>query len=367
MSPPRDDEPPEADDGPVDSGSDPGRTGDAEPAGPEPDPPAGSDGGSGQDRGPGSDDARSTGDVEDPGVDEGGTDETADAGEEVTGDDAGEGPTGDDGGVAVNGGASATDAPSVDAPSSDSPPARRGDAGAAESESRSGARTFVVDLVSSALAVLLVGALLFAVSGVWPPMVAIESPSMTPHMQTGDLVFVMEEGRFPGDGAVAGTGVVTLRSGQETGYEKFQRPGDVIVYKPDGSESATPIIHRAMFYVEEGENWYDRADRQSIGRYSECGETTEEALPTCPAPHAGFITKGDANGGYDQAQANPLSGPVKPEWVVGTAEVRVPKLGCIRLRSERCAPGLRAATTNGGLTADAALAIDAGNRSAVVP
>ncbi|WP_436908397.1 S26 family signal peptidase [Halosimplex marinum] len=366
MSPPRDDEPPsEADDGPVDGGTGSGRTDDAE-AGAEPDPPAGSDGGSGQDRGPGSDDARSTGDVEEPGVDEGGTDETGDSGEGAD-DDAGEGPTGDDAGIAVNGGAPAADAPSVDAPSSDGPPARRGDAGAAESETGSGARTFVVDVVSSALAVLLVGALLFAVSGVWPPMVAIESPSMTPHMQTGDLVFVMEEERFPGDGAVAGTGVVTLRSGQETGYEKFQRPGDVIVYKPDGSESATPIIHRAMFYVEEGENWYDEADRQSIGRYSECGETTEEALPTCPAPHAGFITKGDANGGYDQAQANPLSGPVKPEWVVGTAEVRVPKLGCIRLRSERCAPGLRAATTDAGLTADATFAAETGNRTAVAP
>nr|WP_246023031.1 S26 family signal peptidase [Halosimplex halophilum] len=241
-------------------------------------------------------------------------------------------------------------------------------------------RTFVVDVVSSALAVLLVGALLFAVSGVWPPMVAIESGSMEPHMSTGDLVFVMEEQRFPGDGAVAGTGVVTLHSGQDSDYRKFQRPGDVIVYKPDGSASATPIIHRAMFYVEEGENWYDEADRQSIGRYSECGETTDEALPTCPAPHAGFITKGDANGAYDQAQADPLSGPVKPGWIVGTAEVRVPKLGCIRLRNERCADGFRAAPTgaagpvpdgaadpvsDGGT--DAALAAGSGNRSAVAP
>ncbi|WP_436931774.1 S26 family signal peptidase [Halosimplex halobium] len=280
-------------------------------------------------------------------------------------------------GVAVNRGEAAADAPAP----------HRSSAGE-ETAGGSGLRTFVVDVVSSALAVLLVGALLFAVSGVWPPMVAIESGSMEPHMSTGDLVFVMEEERFPGDGAVDGTGVVTLQSGQDSDYRKFQRAGDVIVYKPDGSASATPIIHRAMFYVEEGENWYDEADRQSIGRYSECGETADEALPTCPAPHAGFITKGDANGAYDQAQADPLSGPVKPGWIVGTAEVRIPKLGCIRLRNERCADGFRAAPTGATAavpdgtgdpvpdgaadpvpdgTADPALAAGSGNRSAVAP
>jgi signal peptidase len=266
-------------------------------------------------------------------------------------------------GVAVNGGAREADAP----------PVRHGDDEATGSKAESGARTFLIDVLSSALAVLLVGALLFAVSGVWPPMVAIESSSMAPHMNTGDLVFVMDEQRFPGDGEIAGTGVVTLRSGQHTDYRQFQRPGDVIVYKPNGNDGATPIIHRAMFYVQEGENWYEEADRQSIGRYSECGESTEEALPYCPAPHAGFITKGDNNGGYDQAQPDPLSAPVKAEWVVGTAEVRIPKLGCIRLRNERCLGSARASPTGVAFaadtarTADAALAVEAGNRSAVAP
>jgi len=206
---------------------------------------------------------------------------------------------------------------------------------------------FVYDVVNSAVAVLLVGALLFAVSGVWPPMVAVESPSMTPHMKTGDLVFVMEETRFPGEGAHDDTGVVTARVGETTDadYRKFQRQGDVIVYKPDGNGDATPIIHRAMFWVNESENWYDKADKQSLGRYSACGNSTDEALPNCPAPHAGFITKGDANSRYDQVDQ--LSGPVKPSWVVGTAEVRIPLLGCIRLRSDRCANGVFGTVTAG--------------------
>ncbi|WP_436925345.1 S26 family signal peptidase [Halosimplex amylolyticum] len=231
-----------------------------------------------------------------------------------------------DGGVAPNGSGRSVDAPAARR----AEPDREGDGSALQ--------TFVVDVLSSAIAVLLVGVLLFAVSGVWPPMVAVESPSMTPHMKTGDLVFVMEEQRFPGDGAIAGTGVVTAQTGERTEYRKFAKTGDVIVYEPDGRQDRTPIIHRAMFWVNESENWYEKADKQSIGRYSECGETTDEALPNCPAPHAGFVTKGDANGVYDQAQG--LSSPVKPAWVVGTAEVRIPKLGCIRLRSEGCTNGM---------------------------
>jgi signal peptidase len=53
-----------------------------------------------------------------------------------------------------------------------------------------------------------------------------------------------------------------------------------------------------------------------------------------PAPHAGYITKGDNNPGYDQQSlgVDTVNGkvpvePVKPEWVVAVAKVRVPYLG----------------------------------------
>ncbi|WP_254279552.1 S26 family signal peptidase [Haloarcula marina] len=181
---------------------------------------------------------------------------------------------------------------------------------------------YVTDIVGSAGAVLLVGLLLFTVSGVWPPLVAIESPSMDPHIEKGDLVFVMEEHRFPGPDAQYG--VVTADDGD--GYVRFEQPGDVIVYAPDGNTRATPIIHRAMLYVEADEDWYDRADPGAIGGADNCAQLTN-----CPAPHAGFITKGDSNGRYDQVGVSPISDPVKPSWVVGTAEWRVPFLGEIRL------------------------------------
>jgi signal peptidase len=78
-----------------------------------------------------------------------------------------------------------------------------------------------------------------------------------------------------------------------------------------------------MFHVEEGENWYDRADER-YHNADDCGE-----LRNCPAPHGGFVTLGDNNRQYDQA--NGLAEPVAAEWVIGVARVRVPYLGYVRL------------------------------------
>lgn len=208
-----------------------------------------------------------------------------------------------------------------------------------------GPAAYVRDVLTSAGAVVLVGLLLFGVSGIWPPMVAVESPSMTPHMKTGDLVFVMDEHRFPPDAAYDGTGVVTAQIGERTGYEKFKQPGDVIVYRPDGSDLDTPIIHRARFWVAEGENWYDEANPEFLAGADACetddDPSTDTGLSNCPAPHAGFITKGDANPQYDQVGGTgAISEPVRPSWVVGTAEFRIPWLGWVRLAVAEATAGM---------------------------
>jgi len=218
-------------------------------------------------------------------------------------------------------------------PSSDRTASR---APADEHEPETGWLLYVYDLVSSVAIVLIIGVLLFAASGVWPPMVAIESPSMEPTMERGDLVYVMEGDRFPGDGAHGETGVVTARRGEETGYEKFGDDGDVIVFAPNGNEQRTPIIHRAMLWVEEGERWTDRANPNFLQGATSCEELPDNV---CPAPHDGFITKGDNNPSYDQVSGIVREGPVKPEWVIGTAELHVPYLGQIRLRSTGATTG----------------------------
>ncbi|GGO02905.1 S26 family signal peptidase [Haloarcula pellucida] len=183
---------------------------------------------------------------------------------------------------------------------------------------------YVRDIATSVGAVVLVGLLLFAVSGVWPPLVAIESGSMTPNIDTGDMVLIMEEDRFPGPDARHG--VVTAETGAESNYVMFREPGDVIVFEPNGNEQRTPVIHRAMFYVEKGENWYDRADPDDVGTAGSCAD-----LRNCPAPHDGFVTKGDFNDAYDQVTGT--STVVRDEWVVGTAELRIPGLGWVRLQT----------------------------------
>ncbi len=197
---------------------------------------------------------------------------------------------------------------------------------------------YLYDLLSSVGIVILIGVLLFAASGIWPPMVAVESGSMEPVMERGDLVFVMESDRFPGPGAHE-SGVVTAQAGQNTDYEKFDGHGDVIVYKPDGSDYRTPVIHRAMFWVEEGENWVEKANPEYLPEDAVCdGDAGRNGtdIASCPAPHAGFITKGDANAHYDQVNGI-VRGPVKPAWVVGTAEHAVPYLGSIRLNAQASA------------------------------
>lgn len=183
--------------------------------------------------------------------------------------------------------------------------------------------TLLRETLSTVLIISVVALLLFSISGVWPPMVAVESGSMEPELSRGDLVFTVEEHRFSPETTYNSTGVVTHQTATQTGYRVFGEPGDVIIYRPDGDSSRTPVIHRAHFWVNKSENWYGKANQSHFS-----GDSCDEVL-NCPAPHSGFITKGDANSQYDQATG--MSPPVRPEWIKGTAEIHIPHLGRIRL------------------------------------
>lgn len=182
---------------------------------------------------------------------------------------------------------------------------------------------FAREAMAMVVGAILIGQLLFAFTGVWPPFVAVTSSSMEPHVNEGDLILVMETGKHVGDGSTTPTGVVTHNSGTQTGYDRFGDHGDVIVYQADGSGHM--IIHRARFWVEKGENWYDRANPRYLNGADDCDE-----LRYCPAPHSGFITKGDSNNYYDQIGKRPISAPVKPEWIRAKAHFRIPFLGHLR-------------------------------------
>jgi len=149
-------------------------------------------------------------------------------------------------------------------------------------------------LVEALVIVAIIISVAYAATGTWHVGFAVESGSMEPNMLVGDLIFVQAPNR---------TNITTYETGEKLNYTSFEKYGNVIIYRPNGFSSATPIIHRAMYWVEKGAEMPD-------GK---------------PAPHACYITKGDNTAGFDQ----PMLGvePVRPEWVIAVAKVRIPYLG----------------------------------------
>jgi signal peptidase len=162
----------------------------------------------------------------------------------------------------------------------------------------------VRDILSVVITVAVIGVLLFGLSGTWPAIVAVESESMVPNMQVGDLVFVVAKDRFGP--------VLTSPEAEAQNVTSFGGYGDVIIYQPNGNSGVTPIIHRATGWVNATE-----ADRLGfIGS------------------HEGYVTKGDNNGGPDQLGTFQRLGrvePVRDEWIVGKAVFAIPFIGYLPL------------------------------------
>ena len=168
-------------------------------------------------------------------------------------------------------------------------------------------------LLMPAVAVLLVTLVVVAIVGAWPPFVAVESGSMAPEVERGDLVVVTSTDRFPWGGLVG--------SDDPGAPTRLGDTGDVAVFSPPESEGR-PILHRIAFSVSEGEDWTERADPALID--GSCAE-----LSTCPAPHDGYVTYGDANGEYDQSAG--IAPVVRTEWIHAKALFSVPYLGWFRV------------------------------------
>ncbi|EMA63716.1 S26 family signal peptidase [Halorubrum lipolyticum] len=180
------------------------------------------------------------------------------------------------------------------------------------------------DLLAPAVAVLLVAVVVAAVAGAWPPFVAVESGSMAPEVERGDLVAVTSTDRFPWGGLVGATepGAPTRLGGA----------GDVVVFNPP-NDGHRPILHRIAFPVTAGEDWTERADPALLD--GDCS-----AIASCPAPHDGYVTYGDANGEYDQSAG--IAPVVREEWITAKALFAVPDLGWFRV-------GVDAAVARAGL------------------
>jgi signal peptidase len=232
--------------------------------------------------------------------------------------------------------------------------------------------------------------LLYLICGTWPAVVTIESGSMIPNMNIGDLVVVVQKDRF-GD-------LRTWDDGNVSEYKKFGDYGDVIIYRPNGItdmwasigllplSKQHPIIHRAMTWTEAGEPvpLYINIYRGSVtptgylpltvagtiqngyrifsngtlpanytpGPRDLVMQNTPKGNFILPADtvvrnagyvwntsnitdHGGYITKGDNNNFSDQGSlAFAGTGPVEPvqkDWVVGKALFTVPYVGLLPL------------------------------------
>lgn len=168
------------------------------------------------------------------------------------------------------------------------------------------------DLLWVAGVVGTIALILFLVCGTWPAVVTIESGSMIPNMNIGDLVVVVQKDRF-GE-------FMTWEKGKQENVTKFNGYGDVIIYKPNGMTSVHPIIHRAVAYAT---NTTPLTEIRG-----------EELRQNYTVSTNGYITWGDNNPVPDQFVSYPGIGvpePVKDEWIVGKALFTIPLVGYLPL------------------------------------
>jgi signal peptidase len=217
-------------------------------------------------------------------------------------------------------------------------------------------------LVALAIIVLLLVSL-FAYTSNWPPVYVVESNSM--QHGSGDQLGDLNAGDIVLAQKASLSSIVTWVVGLTTGSSTYGSFGDVLIYYPNGSTGATPIIHRAIIYLQ-----YDAWD----GTYNATGLTTAEcpsvydtphtagncgttgltsmdtlnlfdvggrtvtvsfSCPTELGEHSGFLTLGDNNSGPDESggcgMINPLSTLVQPGWVIGVARGMIPWFGALKL------------------------------------
>jgi len=219
------------------------------------------------------------------------------------------------------------------------------------------------DLLVAAIIVVVFLAAIYLYTGVWPPLVVVESSSMQHSNQesflgvidTGDMVFQQA--------APTRADVVTYLEGRATGYATYGDYGDVIIFRRAGNP--TPVIHRAIMYIRlyvNGTadvpalagitNWTAIGDAgpttspyylhsvaiRAMGFRHNLGITFDFANFRNFAPRSGYITMGDNNAYNYCLTPDPCAGtPYDPTWVVlqadviGRARGEIPWFGLLKL------------------------------------
>jgi len=207
------------------------------------------------------------------------------------------------------------------------------------------------DIAVALLAVLVVLLLLWTYTGQWftAPIVAIESGSMEHTnppfgrlgtIDAGDMVLVQKV-YMRSDVAVHGGNLGGAQA--KECCKTYGDYGDVIIYLPDGNMSETPIIHRAMCWVDveiiDGTQYYTIEEfgiykETSLGSIPELGLDENDHNDTPKWSHSGFLTKGDHNDLFDNLPNGGVlksTQPIKIEWISGKARQEIPWFGTINL------------------------------------
>jgi signal peptidase len=112
------------------------------------------------------------------------------------------------------------------------------------------------------------------------------------------------------------------------GKKTYKDYGEVVIYYPNGNRQATPVIHRAICWVQIDENGYTISQ---LGIYNESSLTVSElGLNRYMPSHSGYLTKGDNNPDVDQSNGICYQ-PVKEEWLLGKAKGEIPWIGMLKL------------------------------------
>lgn len=218
------------------------------------------------------------------------------------------------------------------------------------------AREWIKDIVAAVLVISVIMGSLYAYTGIWPPMVVIESGSMQHSdsrsyvgvIDTGDIVLVKESDFSE---------IKTYAEGRATGYERYGDFGDVIIYRPMGQD-ITPIIHRAIVYLEwnstgcfdvsglraleygedyisDSGSWHGIHRSVTIYDYGYGHKNLVIRLDgLLRYHHSGYITGGDHNiaRGYGVDQNTGICPEhIESGWIVGKAVGELPWFGLIKL------------------------------------
>src|SRR5450759_1943059 len=99
------------------------------------------------------------------------------------------------------------------------------------------------DIIVAFLVVAVILSIVYWYSGSESPLVAVQSGSMVPHINIGDVVYNRGLNRVS---------VVTYNDGKATDYQRFGDYGDVIIYLPN-ADLVPQIIHRAIYWLNAGD------------------------------------------------------------------------------------------------------------------